>query len=123
MNNNKTRAKVLGMPYGTAQNKLRKQIMFRLAQKLDSHYCFQCEDAIDSADNLSVEHMKPWFPDPDLYWDLDNIAFSHLSCNSGARRREKSQHGTARRYGVHGCRCESCTVANTEQTRKYRASK
>lgn len=35
-----------------------------------------------SADDWSIEHIEPWIGvDPDLFWDLDNITFSHKKCN------------------------------------------
>lgn len=79
---NKERAEQLGMPYGTANAKLRKAILFRLVQQTNQDTCFKCYDKIESVDELSIEHKLPWFKrDTELFWDLDNIAFSHLSCN------------------------------------------
>lgn len=81
-NTNKARAEQLGMPYGTAANRLRKMLMFKFAQELGKDRCFKCGEKIETERELSIEHKKAWFNiDPDLFWDLDNIAFSHLSCN------------------------------------------
>lgn len=42
-----------------------------------------------SADDLSIEHKAPWLHrDSALFWDLDNIAFSHLACNVNAAMRK-----------------------------------
>src|SRR5208337_1181060 len=85
----------LGMPHGTATNKLRKQIMFRLLQRLHENFCFRCGYEIEVIDDLSIEHKQPWEGiSADLFWDEDNIAFSHLRCNrpdrpSGGRAHAK----------------------------------
>lgn len=82
MDKNARRAAQLGMPYGTAASKLRKNILFRCVKKLGENFCFKCGTEIESVDDLSIEHKLPWENrDVDLFWDLDNIAFSHLKCN------------------------------------------
>ena len=85
------RARQLGMPYGTARNVLNKQLMFTFVQRLGLDTCHQCGKRIESVDNLSVEHKKAWLHEPnakELFFDLDNIAFSHHKCNSAAARRD-----------------------------------
>ena len=122
-NSNKKKSAQLGISHGTASNRLRKAIMFSLIKETGKDMCFHCEEKIESIDNLSIEHKVPWLDSEDpvgLYFDLDNIAFSHLSCNSGNRRSNFSEHGTTRRYGHYGCRCDLCTQANTEKTRRFR---
>lgn len=70
------------MPFGTACGRLRKLVLFSLLQRHGENICFKCERRIESADELSLEHKKPWQnTDPRLFWDLNNIAFSHLRCN------------------------------------------
>ena len=79
----------LGMNNSTAAHRLRKDIMFKLLAKLEENICYQCKKSIESANDLSVEHKIPWLDSEDpvkLFFDLDNIAFSHLSCNTAARR-------------------------------------
>jgi hypothetical protein len=72
----------LGMPHGTAANRLRKSILFHLLQKHDENICFKCSERIETADELSIEHKEPWEGiSLELYWSMDNIAFSHLRCN------------------------------------------
>ena len=88
---NRKKAQQLGMPYGTACGRLRKLVLFRLLQQLGETVCFRCGESIEVADDLSLEHKQPWLDvDSGLFWDLDNIAFSHLTCNSSARRRAPS---------------------------------
>ena len=74
----------LGMSFGTANNRLRKAILFSLVQKLNEDKCFRCEKIIASVDDLSIEHKEPWQSanNPvESFFSLDNISFSHLSCN------------------------------------------
>ena len=81
----------LGMSPGTASNRLKKMVLFSVLKKHGENICFQCGKQIDSYQELSVEHKKPWLDvDPDLFWDLDNIAFSHLVCNCAAATRTAS---------------------------------
>ena len=72
----------LGMPPGTAANRLRKLVLFNQLQKHRENICVRCDGTIETSDDLSIEHIKPWENrDSDLFWDLDNIAFSHRKCN------------------------------------------
>lgn len=81
-NTNAARAAQLGMPFGTANGRLRKMIMFKYVKLAGDDVCFKCGKQIDTIDELSIEHKLPWLSrDPSRFWDLDNIAFSHLMCN------------------------------------------
>ena len=124
MNNNK-KAEQLGMPWGTANNRLRKKILFNLLLRYKENICFQCKKEINTEKELSIEHKKPWLDNGiELFWDLDNIAFSHLSCNCATGRKhnkgKKSPHGILTRYTYSGCRCEKCKKANTDNIRERR---
>lgn len=82
MSSNEKKAATLGMPHGTATNRLRKNILFHLLKKHDENRCFRCEGLIESVEDLSVEHKRPWEGiSAELFWDLENVAFSHLFCN------------------------------------------
>lgn len=75
------KSKKLGMPFGTATGRLRKMILFKLLKKLNENFCFKCGKEI-LLEELSIEHKIPWENNSvDLFWDLDNIAFSHMKCN------------------------------------------
>ncbi|MAH47149.1 hypothetical protein CMI37_15080 [Candidatus Pacearchaeota archaeon] len=77
------RNKFLGMSYSTAFHRLRKSIMLMLLRRLDANWCYRCGGEIKTERELSIDHKKSWFNvSVELFWDLDNIAFSHLSCNS-----------------------------------------
>lgn len=82
MNVHDRRKEQLGMPFGTANARLRKNILYKYIVNAGDHFCFKCGAEIISVDDLSIEHKLPWENrDTDLFWDLDNIAFSHMKCN------------------------------------------
>jgi len=84
---NKKKTIQLGMPYGTANNRLKKSILFDLIQRSGLDVCYRCSDKIDNEKDLSIEHKISWLDSKDhqkLFFDLDNISFSHLSCNCRA---------------------------------------
>ena len=104
MPTNGRKADILGMPYGTAGNRLRKLIMFYLLQRHGENVCFKCEKPIETVEELSIEHIRPWqLGGAHLFWDMENIAFSHLRCNrqsvskpgSGVKLRKVGPEGTA----------------------------
>lgn len=72
----------LGMNFSTASARLRRNLMFAMAQRLGMDVCFRCHDLIESAEDISIEHKEDWLNrSPELFWDIDNIAFSHRRCN------------------------------------------
>lgn len=89
-NYNQEKQKQLGMSIGKANNRLRKKILFSLIKACGLDNCYRCNKIIDEISDLSIEHIKPWLHSEnpsELYFDLDNIAFSHLSCNSACARK------------------------------------
>lgn len=84
----------LGMPHGTAVHRLRKAIMLHLAQKCGMDMCYRCGGKIDAVAHFSIEHIIPWENSErpsELFFDINNIGFSHLSCNVGAPRKFKTK--------------------------------
>lgn len=119
---NKKKSEQLGMPFGTAAARLRKLVLFHVLVRHEENLCFQCGDRIQSADELSIEHKKPWLDNSvELFWDLSNIAFSHNVCNTKAKRPRKRKlvHGTRWAY-QQGCRCFECAEYNRKTTNFYR---
>lgn len=100
---NARKSALLGMPHGTASYRLRKMILFNLLQKHGENVCFKCSQLIETEKELSIEHKQPWEGvSVELFWSLDNIAFSHRSCNlphtyrgNGVWRRRVGPEGTA----------------------------
>ena len=104
---------------------------------------------IETPEELSVEHKEPWEGvSVELFWSLENIAFSHLRCNTnhrrkggGAGRRKVGPEGTAWRrrckvflpaskFARHNSRwnrlqpwCNDCYERRREQTRASSESK
>tara|TARA_Y100001973_G_C5162294_1_gene314205 strand:- start:351 stop:905 length:555 start_codon:yes stop_codon:yes gene_type:complete len=109
----------LGISPSTAYNRLKKNLMFSMAQLLDMDWCFQCGAKIESKEELSVEHMVPWqnSENPvELFYDITNIAFSHRGCNSGASRGRNriSKPCPSTTAYRRGCRCEGCRKAQSD---------
>jgi hypothetical protein len=124
MNTNDKKAIQLGMPIGTASNRLRKSIIFMLLKKLNLNFCFQCGGEIESEKELSIEHKIPWLDSEnpiEKFFDLENIAFSHLDCNIGAARKTKCAHPSNRSY-IYGCRCDECKEFQRVKRQNYRNS-
>lgn len=85
---------LLGENFSTATHKLRKKVMFAAIAALGVNKCYRCEKPIESVEVLSLEHKEPWqsAENPkEMFYDLNNIAFSHLSCNSGAARSHRKR--------------------------------
>jgi hypothetical protein len=94
-------AQQLGMSHGAAANRLRKKILFSLLIRLKEDVCFKCGKKIETEEQLSIEHKQPWENrNPMLFWDLQNIAFSHLSCNQPHDRKWTSPN--PRKTGPEG---------------------
>lgn len=119
---NEKKKNQLGSDAGTLAHQLKKDILFHYIKKADENICYQCGLKICNVSELSIEHKIPWLDSLNpkkLFFDLDNIAFSHLSCNVGARRKT-FKHPSVVAYNK-GCRCDECKLANTENRRNFRA--
>ncbi len=78
----------LGMHHGTAGNRLVKDLLFYFISKTDDKFCYRCGEEL-SRESFTIEHKTPWLDSDntkDLFFDLDNISFSHIWCNSSASR-------------------------------------
>ena len=123
--NNDEKTRQLGMAHGSANNILRKSILFSLVKRCGLDSCFQCGKLIEDIDEFSMDHKVPWLHSPnpaELFFDLDNLAFSHLSCNIRARRSKVGKHPSTTAYR-NGCRCKDCKRINSEKGAAYRLRK
>ena len=120
---NETKAKLLGMPFGTASGKLRKSIIWYFVQEMNLDSCYRCEKRIETIDEMSIEHKENWqsATDPvESFFDIENIAFSHLFCNVGNTKRSKPNCANGHEYteettkiGIYGERnCRICLRAH-----------
>jgi hypothetical protein len=93
-NSNRIKASQLGMTYGKACHILRKQLIFTLAQKCGMDKCIRCNQIITDIQNFTIDHVKNWLytENPSqLFFDIDNIGFSHSECNRiEAQKRQKN---------------------------------
>ena len=118
----KEKTKQLGIDPGTASNRLKKNLLFEFAKKLDMHWCYQCGAEIEDCDDFSIEHKTPWLHSEDprgLFVDIDNIAFSHKSCNYSAARKRKGMPCPSLTAYRKGCRCDDCKKLKSENQKKY----
>lgn len=93
----------LGFPIGTATHRLRKLVIFELVQQVGRDCCFRCGLKIESAADIVMDHKVPWLDNSaELFWDLNNIAFSHARCNLRAVRRDETGATILRRVGPPG---------------------
>jgi hypothetical protein len=118
----------LGMSASTAYHRLVKSLLFKLAKEAGKNFCFRCSTIIVTEEEFSIEHIEDWCNRKnacELYFALDNITFSHRSCNRkaahlfpvGGWNKGNWQHGlTGYRYG---CRCEICRQIYSEATKKW----
>lgn len=87
----------LGMDDSTASHKLRKLILFSLVQQTAQDVCFRCQTKIETVKDFSIEHKIPWLDSNNpvnTFFDLTNIAFSHLKCNIADRRKPNKKYFT-----------------------------
>lgn len=110
----------LGMNPSTASAKLIKDLLFDFVIK-SGHKCFRC-GGILTRDTFSIEHKVSWLNSDNplkLFFDINNIAYSHLVCNvaasSGVKgkitiRKGRIAHGISG-YRKMSCRCNICKTA------------
>ena len=79
----------LGMHPATASNRLVKDLLWSFIEESGRDTCHKCGHPM-TRDSVSLEHKTPWLHSEDplgLFFDLDNISYSHLSCNTGDARK------------------------------------
>ncbi len=101
LQNDARRVMQLGMTQNRAKQILQKSIIFHLLRQRGQDVCFRCGGRIERLEDLSIDHKVDWFNNnPVLFWQIDNITFSHLRCNSLAGL--SRQHEMRRRTGPPG---------------------
>ena len=100
----------LGMSHGTASNRLRKRILFSLVQETNRDNCYRCRKKILDVNNFSIDHKIPWLNSEnpkELFFDLNNITFSHLDCNIGcadqSSKQTKEYREASRQRSIGNC--------------------
>ena len=109
-----------GLSVSTANYRLLRLIIFNMAKELNRHLCYRCNQPTLLSD-FSIEHKNPWaWKDNSLeiFMDYENIAISHVNCNSGnirqTKRRDKVQLDR-RRFKDDKWRCSRCSEWKTEE--------
>jgi hypothetical protein len=98
-NSNQRRAEILGMPFGTACNKLRRMVMFDLLRRHEENVCFKCGKLILKAEDLTLEHKETWQDGGSaLFWDLNNIVF--LTGNATCRKELSAERSWTGHFGA-----------------------
>ena len=118
------KSKQLGMSYSTAGNRLKKMLFFKLVQETKKDRCFRCDEKITNYIELSIDHMDAWLDqDNSVFWNLNNIAYSHLTCNSAKSATSSiNKHPSYNSYSS-GCRCDACTMCKMMYQRYSRWKK
>ena len=85
----------LGMNASTASGRLTRDILFKLVSDA-GHLCYQCGKKM-TRESFSIEHKVAWLDTDNPvfnYFDLNNISFSHKSCNYKAARKVTKKYHT-----------------------------
>jgi hypothetical protein len=110
--------KQLGQSFGSACGKLRRMMMFHMAQQLQQDQCMRCRKKIERFEDFTLDHKVDWQNnDPALFWDISNIGFSHAKCN-------RPRHFLKRKVGPTGTAwCGKCrdflTVESFAKSRRH----
>lgn len=78
-----------------SRHTLAQDILFDFIVKA-GHVCFRCGKKLNRND-FTIEHKVPWLGEEnylELYYDLENIAYSHLGCNIAAARKPTKKHNS-----------------------------
>lgn len=85
---NEKKKKQLGMAIGTASHRLRMDLLWAFIERSGAR-CHRCDQEM-SRDTFSIDHKDNWLDSDaplERFFDLDNIGFSHFSCNYSAARK------------------------------------
>ena len=75
---------LLGMPWNTANTRLRKKLIWYLIIKLGFNQCYKCQDNIEDSEELFIDHINDWqlAENPiESFFNMENISFRHLHCS------------------------------------------
>ena len=104
----------LGMNPSTASNRLVKDTLFRLAVQAGYKF-YRCKQEL-TRESFSIEHKEAWLDSDEpvnLYFDQNNIAFSHLSCNIKA-----ASNGAPKKYHSSADRLQADRVNKSKYEKK-----
>ena len=111
----------LGINSGTARGRLVKDLLFKFV--VDSGIkCFRCGGDLDR-ESFSIDHKIPWLDShnpTELFFNLDNISYSHKGCNyRDARRPHKKYTSPEEQQREVEKRRRGRRIYNREYRRRY----
>lgn len=98
---------LLGEKLSTAKSKLNKLLMFELAKKCNMDTCFRCGEKIEDISDFTIDHKESWMlgdSPVQLFYDMNNIAFSHAKCNYEAGTKtfvSNCKNGVKEEFGLY----------------------
>lgn len=105
-----------------ARRVLMKILMFNYAKRLGLANCYRCKKELELSD-FTIDHIEGWRNKSnakELFFDVDNIRFSHHSCNSANTSIEKKPKRHGHSLYTKGCRCDICTEGHRKRIAKSR---
>ena len=116
MNVKRIRLKVYALQLGHnqlshANRILMKDLVFYYLKTLGLNICCKCKKPLKRED-FTIDHIQSWRNKPnakELFFSIDNIGFSHFTCNSSHsayNKLEDKPHGHS--MYSKGCRCDIC---------------
>jgi len=114
----KDKSEKLGMSYSKAASRLRKKLLFTFAKKCKMTNCYRCGKEIENEMNFSIEHKVGWqySENPkEMFWDTNNIVFSHKSCNYAEAGMTHYPQGISKYKGVY-------YLSTEKRKKRWRAS-
>jgi hypothetical protein len=118
----KNKSEVLGMPISKASHRLNRDLIYWLGSQLGVMNCYRCGEPI-SREDFTIDHKVDWLDSDapvDTFFDVENIAFSHLRCNIVAGHQNRPQTHGISAYNHRGCRCDTCRQAKIPYNKQYR---
>lgn len=126
LDRDKKKAK-LGMSPSAARDRLTRQLLWR---EIKDTPCYRCGEAM-SLETYSIEHVVPWLNSEapiDVYFNLDNVSFSHSVCNKrantsktgkGLLTQEEIQERQRKASRLYAARQRATNPAYVERNRTY----
>lgn len=90
---------ILGSHLPSVTHKLKRQMILLMAQICGYDTCHKCKRKITTIKEMSIEHRVPW-TNQEEFLDIENLALSHLGCNSSTANAKKGKIG--KQYGYVG---------------------
>lgn len=90
----KKKSDQLGMNHSTASGRLVKDLLWNFIVETGFNKCSKCTKEMNR-ENFSIEHIEPWLDSDnprELFFDISNIAYSHLSCNISSSRNPNQKY-------------------------------